>query len=203
MSETGSVKFTAEQAGPAAAEFTGLAELNDYRSRLWRLGLIGADVAGIGFGNVSVRDSTSDQFFITGSGTGCKTELELSDMAKVLEFDFARNWLRWQGATVPSSESLTHAAVYISARSAGAVIHCHSSKIWSTLRAENLATPAAVDYGTPAMAEAVANLLQTTAAAERKAFAMTGHEDGVIGFGRNLDEAFWILMQIAAEADAG
>ena len=34
-----------------------------------RLGLLGVNESGIGYGNVSLRDGTTDSFYITGSGT--------------------------------------------------------------------------------------------------------------------------------------
>ena len=68
MSETGAVKFHYESSGAELAPFPGFEELNAARQELRRLGLLGVDESGIGFGNVSLRDGAA--FYITGSGTG-------------------------------------------------------------------------------------------------------------------------------------
>jgi ribulose-5-phosphate 4-epimerase/fuculose-1-phosphate aldolase len=193
VSETGSVKFKAEQVTTTLAKFPGFEELNQYRSRLWRLGFLGVDEKGIGFGNVSVRESGTQQFYITGSGTGAKAELELTDYAKVLAFDLGRNWLSCAGRAMASSESLTHASLYEADPTIGAVIHGHSLNLWTTLLEQAPATPADVEYGTPAMAFAVRKLFGTTHVRDGKAFAMAGHREGVMLFGRDLPEAFAVL----------
>ena len=88
---------------------------------------MGVDSNGVGFGNLSVRDGVSGNFYITGSATGGLPELTPTDCVRVVAYDFARNWLRYEGAAIPSSESLTHAAIYESDPSTSAVIHCHDS----------------------------------------------------------------------------
>ena len=111
MSETGSVKFTCDRVAVELSRFAGFDELNKYRRKLLRLGTIGIDRNGVGFGNLSVRNGAT-YFYITGSGTGKLPELTPADCARVVAYDFARNWLQCEGLTVASSESLTHAAVY-------------------------------------------------------------------------------------------
>lgn len=194
MSETGTIKFTPERATSTIAPFAGLAELNDYRSRLRRHGFLGVDASGIGFGNISVRDGSRPRFFITASGTSGQEELGANDCARVTAWDFARNWLRFEGPAMASSESLTHAALYQADDNIGAVIHGHSLKIWAALLARAPATPENVEYGTPDMAQAVHHLLTTTSLGETKAFAMAGHRAGVVAFGKNLSEAYAALL---------
>jgi ribulose-5-phosphate 4-epimerase/fuculose-1-phosphate aldolase len=194
VSETGAVKFTAERAASIIAPFVALTELNNYRSKLRQQGLLGVDVNGISFGNISVRDGLSPQFFITASGSSGKDELRLNDFARVTAWDFARNWLRFEGASMASSESLTHAALYQADDNMGAVIHGHSLKIWTALLDQAPSAPAEIEYGTPAMALAVHDLLETTNLRETKAFAMAGHRAGVVAFGKNLSEAYAALL---------
>src|SRR5246127_494923 len=112
MAETGSIKFTCDWAVVELSRFAGFDELNEYRRKLLRLGTIGIDRNGVGFGNLSVRNGATSRFYITGSGTGKLPELTPTDCARVVACDFARNWLQCEGLTVASSESLTHAAVY-------------------------------------------------------------------------------------------
>ncbi len=97
MSETGSVKFTCQQVPVEIGAFAGFAELNEYRRKLRELGLIGVDANGVGFGNLSIRDGATSRFYITGSGTGGIADLIPSHYARVVAYDFAKNWLRLRG----------------------------------------------------------------------------------------------------------
>jgi hypothetical protein len=103
VSETGSVKFTCDQVAVKATPFAGMVELNEHRRKLQELGLIGVDARGIGFGNLSIRDGATNKFYITGSMTGGKPALDLTDYARVVSYDFGRNWLRCEGSTIASS----------------------------------------------------------------------------------------------------
>jgi len=117
------VKFRYERAGAHIAAFDALAELNAYRRKLLEQRLMGVDSNGVGFGNLSVRDGRTTSFYITGSATGALAELTPTDWVRVVAYDFEKNWLRYEGAAIPSSESLTHAAIYESDPTAAAVIH--------------------------------------------------------------------------------
>ena len=141
------VKFTYERAHPDIAPFDALAELNAYRRKLLELRLIGVDSNDVGFGNLSVRDGVSGNFYITGSATGGLPELTPTDCVRVVAFDLARNWLRYEGAAIPSSESLTHAAIYESDPTICAVIHCHDSVLWRTRVDRVPTTSKAIAYG--------------------------------------------------------
>ena len=195
MSETGAVKFSYEHVAAAPADFAGFAELRECRRKLRALGLIGVGADGIGFGNVSVRDGNTQAFHVTGSGTGGKADLSPGDCAKVTGYDFERNWLRCEGENVASSESLTHAAVYEAAPETGAVIHCHALELWNALLGRAPTTRPTVDYGTPAMAREVQRLFATTDVRETKLFVMAGHREGLVSFGRTIDDAFAVLNE--------
>jgi ribulose-5-phosphate 4-epimerase/fuculose-1-phosphate aldolase len=173
--------------------FGALADLNAYRRKLLDLHLIGVDPNGIGFGNLSVRDGATDNFYITGSATGGLPELTLVDCAKVVAYDFEKNRVRYEGSALPSSESLTHAAVYKSDATAGAVIHCHDSKLWAAAMNRVPTTSKAAEYGTREMADQIIQLLTRTDAP--KMVVMAGHEGGILTFGENLEEAFAVLMR--------
>jgi L-ribulose-5-phosphate 4-epimerase len=189
------IKFTCEQAAAEIAPFDGLAELNAYRRKLLQLRLIGVDANGIGFGNLSIRDGATNNFYITGSATGGKAELTLADCARVVAYDFKKNWLRYEGSAIPSSESLTHAAVYESDAQAGSVIHCHDSKLWAALLNHAPTSSKAVEYGTPEMAYEMTRLFKITDVQSRKILVMAGHEGGIVAFGKDLEEAFAVLMR--------
>jgi L-ribulose-5-phosphate 4-epimerase len=194
------VKFTSERTSGELTPFDGFAELNAYRRKLRELRLIGVDANGVGFGNLSVRDGATKNFYITGSATAGIPDLTLADCAKVVAYDFERNWVRYEGSTVPSSESLTHAAIYESDAKVGAVIHCHDSGLWAVILNQAPTTSKTVRYGTPEMACEIMHLFRVTDVHSRKTFAMAGHEGGIVTFGRDVQEAFTALMDARKES---
>jgi ribulose-5-phosphate 4-epimerase/fuculose-1-phosphate aldolase len=187
------IKFSCERVKAGLTSFAALADLNAYRLKLVDLHLIGIDSNGIGFGNLSVRDGATDNFYITGSATGGLPKLTLADCAKVVACDFEKNRVRYEGSALPSSESLTHAAIYESDPTAGAVIHCHDSKLWTAALNRVPTASKAAEYGTPEMADEVIQLLTRTDVP--KIVVMAGHEGGILTFGVNLAEAFSVLMR--------
>jgi ribulose-5-phosphate 4-epimerase/fuculose-1-phosphate aldolase len=115
-------------------------------------------------------------------------------------YDFARNWLRYEGAATPSSESLTHAAIYESDSSISAVIHCHDPVLWRTRLDSVPTTSKAVAYGTPEMAYEIMRLFTVSDVRSREIFAMAGHEGGIVTFGKNLENAFDVVMRERKES---
>ena len=194
------VKFTYQRARADIAPFDALAELNACRRKLLEQRLMGVDSNGVGFGNLSVRDGVSGNFYITGSATGGLPELTPTDCVRVVAYDFARNWLRYEGAAIPSSESLTHAAIYESDPSTSAVIHCHDSGLWATLLDRAPTTSKSVAYGTPEMAYEIMRLFKGTDVRSRKILVMAGHEGGIVTFGKNLEDAFDVVMRERRES---
>jgi L-ribulose-5-phosphate 4-epimerase len=189
------VKFSCERAAPELIPFGGFAELNAYRRKLLELRLVGVDSNDIGFGNLSARDDATDNFYITGSATGGLSELTPGDCAKVVAYDFDKNWVRYEGAAIPSSESLTHAAIYESDTKAGAIIHCHDAALWEALLNQVPTTSKAIEYGTPDLAYGIMQLFRQTDIRHRKIVVMAGHEEGILTFGKNFEEAFSVLMR--------
>ena len=196
------IKFSCERVAAEITPFGGLAEINAYRRKLLDLRLVGVAPNGVGFGNLSVRDGATDDFYITGSATAHIQELTLADCAKVMACDFERKRVRYEGSVIPSSESLTHAAIYKSDPSAGAVIHCHDFTLWSAVLNQAPITSKAAEYGTPEMANDVMQLFAHTDAQSRKIVVMAGHEGGILTFGRDLEEAFAVLMRERNESSA-
>jgi hypothetical protein len=129
LNETGVIKFQCEHTKAELAPFFAFAELKMARQKMRELKLIGVDEYRIGFGNVSVRDDATTSFYITGSGTGGLSDLTIKDCAKVMAWDFDRNWLRCEGETIASAESFTHAAVYSMDSDVRIVMHGHSARI--------------------------------------------------------------------------
>lgn len=189
------IKFSCKCLAAGITSFGGLAELNAYRRKLLDLSLIGVDSNGIGFGNLSVRDGATDNFYITGSATGGINELTGADCAKVVACDFERNQVGYEGSALPSSESLTHAAIYESNVTADAIIHCHNSELWRALLSEAPTTSNAAEYGTLELAYEIIRLFKHTDAQSRNVIVMAGHEGGILTFGKDLAEAFAVLMR--------
>lgn len=191
--------------------------LGDLACRLiaWReimalTGLVGRDPGryeGAGFGNVSARlgppaDSLGRRaFLITGTQTAGKRTLGLADFAVVQRYDFKANRVESRGLVRPSSESMTHAALYDAGPQIRCVLHAHTPTIWKQARELRLpTTDPAVPYGTPEMASEVKRLYRETALSERRILAMGGHTDGIIVFGRSAEEAGQVLLGWLARA---
>jgi len=189
------VKFTYERTAAEIEAFEQLAELNACRRKLMVQHLLGVYSNGVGFGNVSVRDGRTTSFYITGSATGGLPELAPADCVRVRAYDFGRNWLSYEGAATPSSESLTHAAIYQSDASVSGVIHCHDSVLWRALLDRVPTTSKTVAYGTPEMACEIMRLYETSDVRNEKILIMAGHQDGILAFGKNLADAFDVLMR--------
>lgn len=166
--------------------------INKYRNKLYKLGLIGETLDGIGFGNISQRYQ-KNTFIISGSGTGSFSRLTNKHYALVQHFNLEENTLTSTGQIVASSESLTHAVIYETQKNIHAVIHVHNKKLWKHLLQSLPATKKNISYGTVAMANEIKRLFAENDLIKHKIFAMAGHEDGVISFGKNFEEAFHIL----------
>ncbi len=154
----GVIKFTLTYtASSTPPTMQGFAEFNQCRNTLWQLGVIGQDDAryeGLGYGNVSLRQRTAeypDAFLITGSQTGHLAELSAAHYARVLAYDISRHCLQADGVRKPSSEAMTHAAIYQQLPTVNAIIHGHSPTIWQQAQSLGLVcTGADIPYGTPA-----------------------------------------------------
>src|SRR6202023_4063460 len=68
-------------------------------------------------------------------------------------------------------------------------------KVWDALLEKAPTTPKRVEYGTPEMAYAVRRLFSKTDVKRRKIFAMAAHDGGLVTFGKDLQDAFRILMR--------
>lgn len=191
--DEGVVKYRCDwkEADPVPAE--DIADLMDWRQRLHSWGLIGVYENGIGFGNVSVRLGNSCQFVISGTQTARLKVLGPESYCTVTEFNLEKNFLGCRGPVPASSESLTHAVLYLYTDDVGGIIHVHNPKLWQQLLFEIPTTRKEIPYGTPQMALEMFRLFEEENLADRKILAMAGHEDGIICFGRTLDEAGKVL----------
>jgi L-ribulose-5-phosphate 4-epimerase len=175
-------------------------EINAWRTIAVRLDLIGkipGRYNNIGFGNISQRISPqSPQFIISGSQTGHIEHLSSEHYCLITKAEPQHNRLQSCGLCKPSSESLTHAGIYAQNHTVQAIIHAHSPEIWKHTLTLGLAhTAADIPYGTVEMATAVEQLFQSGNLLQPSLFTMLGHEDGVIAFGRNMQEAALELIK--------
>ena len=70
-------------------------------------------------------------FVITGTQTGGAACVGLDDFCQVESYDYRENRVVSHGLTAPSSESLTHGAIYDLSPTIRCVMHGHSPTIWS------------------------------------------------------------------------
>jgi ribulose-5-phosphate 4-epimerase/fuculose-1-phosphate aldolase len=189
MNEEGYIKFECVwQDSPVDIPVDLLNSLNAWRNKLYRLSLVGAYTNGVGFGNISIKKEPTS-FYITGSATGVKPNLDSSDYAWVTKWEIKNNRLFCTGKTRASSESLTHAAIYASASHIHAVIHIHSENMWNYYRNLIPTTSSRVEFGTPEMALEMMRLLKKLNFPDKGLLVMGGHREGILAFGKTLDEA--------------
>lgn len=162
--------------------------LDNERLRLFSRGLIGMYPDGVGYGNISVR-TKGGAFIITGSATGQYASLERKHYAVVSGYSFEGNSITCTGMTKASAESLTHAAVYEALPEVGAVVHAHCLNLWQKLLNNLPTTSTEIEYGTPEMALAVRSLVSEISAGCPNIIVMGGHREGILTFGKNIEEA--------------
>lgn len=212
-SREGVVKFVAHHrsCGLDLARHGELAaRLLAWREVLARLGLVGQEATrygGAAYGNVSARIGPPGAprgrraFLVTGTGTAGLACADADILCVVESYDAERNQVESHGPTPPSSESLTHGALYDLGAHVRWVLHAHEPLLWRERAALRLpTTPPDVEYGTPAMARAVAALWRGSSLADRGILAMAGHEDGIVVCGRSAEEAGAVLVRHVAAA---
>lgn len=207
--QEGVIKYRLDHRWSDPPETALIRSLNAWRELLRKLGLIGQDparYAGVGFGNLSRRQVNSQgarapAFLISGTQTSHLARLEPKHYVWVRECDTRHNRILAEGPIHPSSEALTHGAIYAAAPELTYVFHAHCPAIWRHARVLGVALTAAdVPYGTPAMAAEVRRLLAAAEVRRSGALAMDGHEDGVISFGPSAEAAGCAMLALLARA---
>ncbi len=208
MQEEGVIKFDLRFTRSALDPQLLPDDLRHWRDRLWQQRLIGQQAGrygGYGYGNVSCRlpplDAPPGQraFLISGSQTAHLPQLDARHYVVVSACDIGQNRVTANGPLKPSSEALTHAMLYDQDNAIRAVFHVHSPIIWQAAEHAGLPVTAAdVACGTPQMAQEVARLFSEPGLRKQQVFAMGGHQDGVIAFGSNAQQAGSILLDCLA-----
>ena len=194
MSREGLIQFTCHLTEKKIGNTEIISAINDCRTKLFDLGFIGVDANGQGYGNISVR-TCDKEFIITASQTGKYRILEPNYFTEIKKCIFKENKVYATGENMPSSESLTHGALYESNDAIQAVIHVHCKKMWDFfMNKKFLSTPIKTGFGTADLALAIISLCENPMMQQQKIFAMGGHESGVIAFGQDLHDAEDILL---------
>lgn len=212
MEQEGAIKFHAEHRREGLEPRFGElgCRLAAWREILVRTSLVGQDPArygGFGYGNVSARVGPPSAargrraFLITGTQTSGRACMSLEDFCLVERCAPACNRVESRGLVLPSSESMTHGAIYDLAPQIRWVFHAHSPVLWG--RARDLRLPTSdrsVPYGTPEMAREVERLYRGSALPGLGIFAMGGHEDGIVAFGKTAEQTGEVLIRWLARA---
>jgi len=169
--------------------------LKAWRDKMHQLKFIGEyEEVKIGYGNISVK--TELGFLVSGTQTGNVYPISDNDFTLVTTYNIDSNEVLCKGLIKASSESLTHAAVYEADQSINAIIHIHNKALWDKLKDKMPTTNKEVPYGTPQMALEIKRLFNETNVLTQKVIVMAGHEEGIIAFGNNLEEAGEIVLNL-------
>lgn len=177
---------------PETKEFT---LLNQARTTLHEMKLIGVYDNGIGFGNISIR-FISNHFIISGSATGGKKKLKKGDYAFIKSIDIEKNEVNYIGQINASSESMSHGVIYETLPEVNCVIHIHNKQIFEFMLKNNYSkTPKNIEYGTVKFAQAI-KVLIASLAPKYGLFVTEGHEEGVFVYGDSIQVAMDQVRQI-------
>jgi len=160
-----------------------------WRDKMHQLGLIGYyPQHKVGYGNISIR--TKQGILISGTQTGNSYPIKATDFTLVTAYDIDKNNVTCKGQIKASSETMTHAAIYEADKSINAVIHIHHLALWRKLLHKVPHTTKNIPYGTPEMANNIKRLvIHDSSLKTEKTIVMEGHVEGIIAFGKNLEEA--------------
>lgn len=196
MVDDGVIKFHFSQFKKTGAlEFSEYSCLEECRNQLVPLNLIGEyQPEAIGFGNLSLRKDYSrfkqtdfPQFLISGTQTGKFKNLTGEHFTRVIDGSLQEQSISCQGPIQASSESLTHAGIYLASKSISAIVHVHHKALWEKmLESDYPRTKKETAYGTLEMALEVGELIKANPSG---ILVMEGHQDGVVFYGQTLAEA--------------
>jgi hypothetical protein len=201
--DEGVIKFQLQFTPGSLPDGLPLADLIAWQRIMQALGLLGRDpdrYGGLAYGNLSLRIE-GNGFVISASQCADQPLPTLDHYSLVTAWDCNANRIVASGPARPSSESLTHAALYDADPAIGCIVHGHSPHIWQHRDTLGLASTAEqVAYGTPEMAIEMGRLYQDRGFRGCGALTMGGHRDGVVSFGRDADEAGWEMVRLLRQA---
>jgi ribulose-5-phosphate 4-epimerase/fuculose-1-phosphate aldolase len=212
MNKEGIIKYKCIHNKSNSICHSQIADINLIRTLLFDNNLIGVnyslDSNGIGFGNISKRckniDIHNNQFIISASGTGKNRILSADEFSLVTKCKIVTNTVECIGIMPSSSESMSHYAIYEILHSIDYVIHIHNSQIWKAAKNILPTTDNNSEYGTIEMATNIQQVLSTIEQVCNNnnsenicgEIVMSGHKDGLILFGNNLNELYKRILEI-------
>lgn len=188
----GYIKFDAICIGNEYPDAIHIVDLQVLRNELKINNLIGMLPDGIGYGNVSKR--WNDKIIVSGSQTGGEAILSCSDYAIVHDYDILQNTIVYSGLRAPSSETMTHLAIYSVKPKAKFVAHLHNRKIWRELIRKEARTNG---FGEPGTIEIALETREYVSEIndDEGIFALNRHENGVIAFSNELKRIILLINQ--------
>ena len=172
-------------------------DIETLRKRVFALKLIG-EKEGIGYGNISKRVSKKS-FVITGTQTGNLKNLKAENFSLIESFDDEKFYLKSSGGAKPSSEALTHGSVYDLSEKIGAVIHVHSKILWDFMLKNGYKKTKDVPYGSLEMIKEIKAVYKDIDPLKFPVFVMSGHEEGIVAFGEDLNRCELNLYEIISD----
>jgi L-ribulose-5-phosphate 4-epimerase len=158
--------------------------LNKLRDLFYAKRLIGQNDAlydGLCYGNISIRYRNTDKFIISCSQSGHIRKLNRMHYTLVDKINIRKNHIVACGLHSPSSESLSHGAIYQGNKNIKYVVHIHSANIWQNYKKLNLfGVDSSASYGSTYMACACKDYVKKYDSLNYGAFVLLGHQDGIM-----------------------
>jgi len=196
--DDGYIKFNDLLTREEPPESIFINKLNQWRSTLHKIGLLGQSDAGIGYGNVS-RRFKNNSFIISGSATGNQAVLTNREYVLVTDFNIKSNTTESSGLISPSSESMTHGIIYRTLPETKYVMHVHYGHFWDKYKNILPTSAEHIAYGTPEMALEVKRLILSISAHKAHILIMGGHAEGIIAYGSSVDEVGNRLLELVSQ----
>lgn len=181
------IKFSYEFINQEVPKIDEIKSLNEIRQVFFERKLIGVGKDGISYGNISQRLSEKS-FLITASQTGFKKILEPKDYVIIHNFDISRNKVLVSGINLPSSESLTHAAVYLANPLSMFVVHFHHKLLWTKFLSIFPKTVPGAGYGSLELAQSLYEIVLSEKGKNNSIIILGGHQDGIIAYANQKEE---------------
>ncbi len=169
--------------------------IEKWRIIFHKMNLIGEyKTTNVGFGNLSKRLLVGEEpFVITGTQTGHYPNLNGMQYCKVTKCNMTKLIIEAVGPIAPSSESLTHHAVYSKNPKINFVFHIHHIQLWNYMLKNKFPnTPEDIDHRSQAMIEAAKKCTQEN---EVGIFAISSSEGSVIAYGKNAEDAGKLILE--------
>ena len=188
-------KFTLKKSLPLEEKL--FIDLEKWRALLYKMNFIGEyPIEKVGYGNLSKR-LQAEEFIITGTQTGHHANLDGFHYTHVSKCDLSKMLIEAKGPIAPSSESLTHYAIYSVCPEIKYIFHVHHNELWNfMLKNDYDKTSKDVDYGTQEMANEAKRVIGSKVCG---IFAMEGHEDGIIAYGETAEQTGKIILDTLKE----